>query len=498
MENMKESKWGMSIAYGYILLPFILFVMGWFRIYLAIPILILLGICFFKLCKESASLWLPEWNRDNIIKILCICVLVFLWVYMSGIGKYVFQNGDHTARNAIFEILVDYDWPVKNFELTGDNIGSNATSLIYYIGFWLPAAVVGKYFGIEAGYGFQVIWAFLGILLFYYFICCRLKKLYVWPLLIVIFFSGLDVVGQYLIGTNIWTMENGMHLEWWASSYQYSSMTTQLFWVFNQAIPAWVCTMMAFIQRNNRSLVFILACCMLQGTFPFIGLGLLVLFWLFSRRYEMGKGIKGKEKRVIHIQMWIKDTFSMQNVVGGGIVGICSFLYLKGNVSGQIIMQEMETAPNLENNLLKYSIFIILEVIVFFAAIYRYKKNDKLYYIILICLCVIPPIKVGTSVDFCMRTSIPALVILMVYVIETIEEAKKKKDKVVMVALTILLAIGSVTPVHEFARTIESTIHSLDNGENPSDVSSDYIEILNAGNFSGVIDHSWFYKYVIK
>lgn len=103
MENMKESKWGMSIAYGYILLPFILFVMGWFRIYLAIPILILLGICFFKLCKESTSLWLPEWNRDNIIKILCICVLVFLWVYMSGIGKYVFQNGDHTARNAIFE-----------------------------------------------------------------------------------------------------------------------------------------------------------------------------------------------------------------------------------------------------------------------------------------------------------------------------------------------------------------------------------------------------------
>ena len=97
-----------------------------------------------------------------------------------------------------------------------------------------------------------------------------------------------------------------------------------------------------------------------------------------------------------------------------------------------------------------------------------------------------------------MRTSIPALVILMVYVIETIEEAKKKKDKVVMVALTILLAIGSVTPAHEFARTIESTIHSLDNGENPSDVSSDYIEILNAGNFSGVIDHSWFYKYVIK
>ena len=109
-------------------------------------------------------------------------------------------------------------------------------------------------------------------------------------------------------------------------------MTTQLFWVFNQAIPAWVCTMMDFIQRNNRSLVFILACCMLQGTFPFIGLGLLVLFWLFSRRYEIGKGIKGKEKRVIHIQMWIKDTFSMQNVVGGGIVGICSFLYFKGNV----------------------------------------------------------------------------------------------------------------------------------------------------------------------
>ena len=83
MENMKESKWGMSIAYGYILLPFILFVMGWFRIYLAIPILILLGICFFKLCKESASLWLPEWNRDNIIKNpMHMCSGVSLGIYV--------------------------------------------------------------------------------------------------------------------------------------------------------------------------------------------------------------------------------------------------------------------------------------------------------------------------------------------------------------------------------------------------------------------------------
>lgn len=41
--------------------------------------------------------------------------------------------------------------------------GYQMRGLIYYIGYWLPAAVVGKVFGLTAGYYFQYVWAIIGI-----------------------------------------------------------------------------------------------------------------------------------------------------------------------------------------------------------------------------------------------------------------------------------------------------------------------------------------------
>ena len=85
-------------------------------------------------------------------------------------------------------------------------------------------------------------------------------------LCILIFFSGLDIVGAYLTSMDYINMRyDPWHLEWWGTPYQYSSMTTQLFWVFNQAtsgVVVYQC--LTYIQKNNRNLVYILACCMLS------------------------------------------------------------------------------------------------------------------------------------------------------------------------------------------------------------------------------------------
>lgn len=202
----------------------------------------------------------------------------------------------------------------------------------------------------EAGYGFQVFWAVLGIVLVYYFICARKEKLLIWLLAILIFFSGLDIIGQYLIGTDLSTLPNTQHIEWWAVPYQYSSMTTQLYWVFNQAIPAWLCTIFAYMQKDNKKEY--------------------LLYW--------------------------KDTFTLQNVLGGGIVGIISFLYLSANVSGQRIMAE-SSFVSYANHLSKYMMFILVEVGIYFSLLYKINKNNKLYYFLLFCFCIIPPIKVGNA-----------------------------------------------------------------------------------------------------
>ena len=325
----KASKLISNLFYLYILLPFLIFSAGWLKLYYAIPIVLILLFCYWKVCKDTPELWLPDITRDNIMRILFIFGVIAIWIYMSGVGKFVYQNNDHPVRNTLFNILVEYDWPVINYDILPEKAEQfDAMALIYYIGYWLPSALVGKVFGLRAGYYAQAVWTVLGIALVYYFICVKAKKIVIWPLWIFIFFSGLDIVGVFLTNADIASYESIWHAEWWSIPYEYSSMTTQLFWVFNQAIPAWICTMLVYMQKNNRNLVFILACCMLSSTFPFVGLLLIVAFLCFTRKYS-GLERFSMSKKTVKIKEYfkclIKDTCTVQNVIGGGIIGIISF-----------------------------------------------------------------------------------------------------------------------------------------------------------------------------
>lgn len=501
MKKIQKIFW--ITAYGYILLPFLIFLLGWVKLLIALPLTLILCYVFYKICKEAPAIWMPEWNKENIIKVIFIVGVIAIWVYYSGIGKFVFQNTDHAIRNGIFNILVERQWPIVNSEILADSDFAlndvNKTGLIYYIGFWLPSALIGKIFGLHEGYCAQALWAVVGIALVYYFICAVMKKIVVWPLFVMIFFSGLDAMGIFLTGVDPMEYGSKMHLEWWGTPYQYSSMTTQLYWVFNQAIPAWLCTMLVYIQRNNRNIVFILACSMLTSTFPFVGLLMLVCFLCLSRKYErhnVDKAVGERMKR--HICCVMKDTITMQNVLGGGIIGITTFLYLKSNSSGAVIMGKNNKGPEFDNSLAKLVIFLILEIGVYAVLLYKYNRANSLFYFLVVCLCMIPPVKVGYSIDFCMRASIPALFILMILVIRTIDEAWKKRDYRVFTGLVTALIIGSLTPICEFERTFSETFRRIKVGEIVAEEDHDMLEILNDPNFSGNIEHNIFYEYFAK
>ena len=321
---------------------------------------------------------MPEFNRENLIKILFIIGVIAIWVYYSGIGKFVFQNTDHAYRNGLFNMLVENNWPVINENVIQSKMpGVSKTGLIYYIGFWLPSAIVGKILGLRCGYYAQAVWALLGIGLVYYLICAKNKKLELWPLAVFILFSGLDIIGEHLIGTNIFSIDVTTHLEWWGTAYQYSSMTTQLFWVFNQAIPIWLGTIVILMQKNNRNVVFILACGLITSTLPSIGLALITAFLCLTRTYPNRQ--KSVFKKNGYVDCLVRDTFTLQNVLGGGIIGIFSALYLLTNTSGGMVNQAGLNAQ-MQNSLPKYVIFLIIEVGIYILLVYKYNQKNYLFY----------------------------------------------------------------------------------------------------------------------
>lgn len=482
----KKTKLGVIIAYVYLMLPFIIFVVGWGKLWIAMPMVFLLIICFWRMILHAPKLWMPELSRNNIEKIVIIFAVICLWVYLSGIGQLVFQNTDHRARNAIFDILVKYDWPVYGTGINGSEI-----SLIYYIGFWLPSAIIGKIFGIRMGYWSQDVWAVLGITLVYYFICARTKKLEVWPLIVMILFSGLDYVGYYLLGTDMSAISQTMHLEWWNDPYQFSSMTTQLFWVFNQCIPIWVATVLIINLKDNRSSVLILATTMLTSTLPFVGLIPIVAYSVFSKKYPANKR---------WFSELIKEVVTLENIVGGGIIGIISFLYLKINVSGNMMSSSSKAAilNKYDGSLLMWMMCVILEVGIYLLLVYREQRDNWLFYIIAAELCFFPLIRVGVSSDFCMRAVIPAQIILMIYVIDVLRNSINQKRWLLSVVIIIVLGIGSITPIHEITRTCAETIQRKRDRVQVEEESNDYEDIFNSGNFSGEIKYSWFFKYFVK
>lgn len=133
-------------------------------------------------------------------------------------------------------------------------------------------------------------------------------------------------------------------------------------------------------------------------------------------------------------------------------------------------------------------VFYFLEVGIYLIYMYKKIKYKGLFWLNTIWLFMIPNITIGTSIDFCMRASIPGLFLIMMWCIETLDENRGKVYSLILIAL---LAIGSVTSLHEIGRTIVNTVRH----EQIINVTEE--DIMTAGNFSGNTENI-FWKYIAK
>lgn len=478
-------------AYLYLAIPVYIFIFGWFKLPLALISAVIISIGLYFAIKNAPKTDVSFLCRKNIAKIFAVIVLAFLWMYMSGIGKFVFQNFDHMWRNAILEYLVEKPWPVVIKD--SSPYFENPVAMVYYFALWLPAACIGKLWGLPAAHVFLYFWCLTGVVLVFYLIMAYHKKLS--PVIIVafIFFSGLDAVGSFVYANSPdYTWFNSVHLEYWSFGFQYSSMTTQLFWVFNQAIPAWLITLLLLHMKDNKSLVFAFSFSLLFCTLPAIGM-LPIIGYVAIRRfielYDKKKPFKS------NIPGLLRDILTFQNVISGGLIGITSALYLKTNTSGSTGLQFIN--PKLV--FMPYIVFLFFECLIYYILIFERHKKNGLYYVSLITLLIIPFIKVGGGIDFCMRASIPSLIVLFTLVIDAEISLFDEKKRIAATILAIVIAIGGITSLHEILRTIQYTPNYFSDPEATGE--ADHIDLLEDGmrnNFFGEFEDSVFFQYIAK
>lgn len=426
-----QSAWLFRLSWLYLLLPWVLFLWGWLRPWVAVIGIFLSVLALWHLWKHN-----PDFSPILLTRsVWAGLFLLGLWVFLSGIGGYAFQNWDHHWRNAVFHDLIDYSWPV--YYASGGK--GPVQMLVYYMGYWLPAALIGKRLGWRVANLVLFLWTWLGVSLVGLHLSLRLR----WPLwrvvLLLVFFSGADAIGTLLLPKgsypSLWPPIQ--HLETWGENLQYSSFTTNLFWVFNQAVPAWLCTIL-LINRIPPDQVF-LGWALAFFFAPLPALGLLpfaILEWLERARSSGSPLFQA-----------LFQAFSLPNVLAASIA-LIAFLYFSANTALQ--SRSWQNIP-----LAKLLLFLGLEGGLLWMTLVWNHYRDLRWYLLGMMLLLFPFIQVGSGRDFVMRASIPALFYLMVWTAEALFSAHF--PRLLRGFLFLLLGIGALTPLYEINRSIYRT-----------------------------------------
>jgi len=442
-------KWLTRLTYLYLTIPFIIFCMGWLRLPVAIPIVLFIGWVVWRLfLSEENTRGIESISIRSLIYVLLV---TGLWVFFSGIGGYAFQNWDHNWRNAVMRDLVTHTWPV----IYSSPEHGPITMLVYYVGYWLPAALAGRLFGWNVANFVLFLWTWLGVVLIVLQINLKLKISPIKAVLLLIFFSGMDALGALLSPSDYPTLWPPIqHLEVWAGSLQYSSFTTQLFWVFNQAVPAWLCIVLILelstpesdssLSENQKQAsglqitiipkTFIWALCFFFA--PLASIGLLIYLgidWLEQIRDIIKNRFKGIRFELIAASL---------------VIVLVSYLFFSANAAAH--------ERGLQSLAFKdvFVFFLIEGGILWLLLAPRLWRNPR-WVVTGILLFSMPFIQLGNSNDFVMRASVAPLFYLMLWSGEAVFQ--KRSTTFYRTAIIIILIIGALTPLYEINRSVYRT-----------------------------------------
>lgn len=467
MNKILETK---TLALLYLFIPVGLFLWNWFEWYYAIPIIGLTSCCLFHVSGERTEP-LPRKTLAFIV------LLVAAWVLLAGQGGYVFQNTDHLYRNAVLRDLVANEWPVV---YRGEE-GAPAM-LCYYLTYWLPAALVGKLGGLDTAQLALYLWSLAGMLLVARLASSIQPRHAILLVCYLVMCGGADIIpyaAMHPESIRPWT-----HMEWYVP-WQYSSVTTCLFWVFNQAIPAWICTILIMDKQTTLAQkVFISGIMYCYAPFPFLGIVMYVAL-------DYAVGAWSRYRKCGGIGNWLAGEIqplctrnSIACLLGGISIILLGSTYFGCTGCGMpvYILHHF--------SIWKYVLFCSTEFLipVGIMLVYRYQVRR-----VAICgaiLLALPLFQIVSFPDYVMRVSIPALLILFLTFFSFMVEHRTNRK--LLTACVLYAVVCSGVSCAEIARTVH---HTAKGNHIPK-----YIEtVTESQNFA-----SWdfmerpYYKYFMK
>jgi hypothetical protein len=425
-------------------------------IYLAIPNLIFLGGWLrppFALAAMSlllAGLWqfmrAVDWKQPlpfSLPALLLICLTGLAWAAFGGAGHFFFANPDWYVRDTVLGDLVFSSWPPYYSVHDG-----HFHILRSAIGYFLPAALVGKLAGIGTVDVALYLWTALGAALFLLLLPLpqRANRLFVVLLLLPVFFSGMDFLGIVLSSGDLPMFP--LRLEWWVP-FSYSSLTGQLYWGPNHAIALWLVTALFYRHWGHAGflpllvvllpLLFVWTPFAVPAIMPFVALALL--------RHTLNKPISGSHGATL--LQW----------AGAGMLLWIMARFMTLDIAAIPGAQTAAMHPQQSGFALKYALFCLMEFAILALLLSRSIRHSfGLLWLSASVLLLLPLYQYGPSNDTMLRLSTPSLILLMILCMGLLRDGLLQPGKTALrrpaLALLVVLAIGAHTPFNEIWRAM--------------------------------------------
>lgn len=443
-----------SAALLTLLLPVAAFLLTWVRPVFALPALAALIAAVLLDCRRRAAQINCFGDEDEALRLspwalFAVIACALLWTFLSGIGGMFYQNEDHYGRNAILHDLLEHPWPVR-FEGTG-------YALTYYLAYWLLPALAGKGAALLLGEGVrwgvanaalfaQTVW-FLVLIFLLLLSLVRAGNLLpaCVALLVFVMFSGMDALMAGFIDD--WNNQ----IEWWAGTYQFSSNTTCLFWVYNQAVPAWLAFLLLLdAPRDVGGFALVGLLSFPYSPFPFIGLAVAMFAQALALLVRACR-VQGPGASAL-----LRACLSARNLLACAAIIPVFLPYFASNQASSdapLHFQPLLYAFSPRTAFFRLLLFELVEFGALALVLGARFRRSPLFLASVATLVLAPLLRMGYKADFGMRVSIPALTLLCVMSVRFLLDARaRRQDRYAAGVLSVLLLIGSVTPLLEFER----------------------------------------------
>ena len=447
------------LAIIYLMLPVVIWLVGWFEWWLGIPATILLALAFWQAVSGSWRI-LP---RPAAVAVLIVAAC---WVMLTAAGGVfdALPRGDWPFHRLTLFELGQRPWPTVFLEpLFAAYAPDGAYSpplLRYNLAYYMPPGLAAQWLGPAALNWAVPIWTWIGVaLILLMFTRERRGWSIAIAILIFIFFSGMDALRMGLLEGWDWI---SLRIDWeglpgirlGTEHIERGGVQVRLLALSNMTsmvqspqhfISPGLYTFLILQLRGHRRFMAVGGVLLAAAPFwsPFVAIGLLPLFGVLL--WKNG----------------VRPFLRWPNLLLAAPLGGLIALYL---TSGSTDFPRGWIWEQYEWSLLAgwmpvfyLSEFLLLGIIVW--VLRPDLRRDPFFIVCMATLILLPLYQYGTYNDLFLRGAMPALLLLCYYCVETIVPRTNKNIymgrriyRLGIAGMVVILCIGSVTAIVELAR----------------------------------------------